>query len=145
MLLVADKISELSIEQLTNVYGKNQAVIEYIQQDFFVENGTLCCVWQDHGKYYSVLRLEPYLDGVLITGLETDPTQRRRGYGRRLMQSVIDYLSDKNLNRVYSHIEKRNKASIALHQQIGFVQILDYAKYIDGTVSANSATFVLNI
>ena len=41
---------------------------------------------------------------------------------------------------VYSHVGKRNTASMALHMGCGFEKIQDCAVYIDGSVSQNAVT-----
>jgi L-amino acid N-acyltransferase YncA len=37
-------------------------------------------------------------------------------------------------------VSKKNTASLAVHEKCGFVQVLDYAKYIDGSVARNAVT-----
>lgn len=144
MLLIAKVYSELSEEQLWNVYDGNCDTVWYIQRDFFTMPETMCCVWVVNELYCSILRLEPYMDGYLITGLETPVQFRRNGYAEQLIRSAIKYLFDRDVQIIYSHIENRNVASVVLHKKIGFAKIYDYAKYVDGTISANAATFLIS-
>lgn len=150
MLLIARKYSELSVADLIRVYSgslKNddaEKFVEYIRDDFFLEKGAFCCFWVDEG-YKSALRVESYIDGMLLTGVETMPEYRRMGYAKKLLQDVIAYLRDNCPCKLYCHIELRNMASMQLHKKLGFRKILDYARYIDGTVSSNAVTLMLDI
>lgn len=109
----------------------------YIRQDFFRVPGAFYAVWEEDGDYRSALRMEPYRDGFLLTSLETDPGYRRRGYAQKLIRDVTAFAD----RPVYTHIHKQNKASIAVHQKCGFERILDYAVFLDGTVSQKAWTF----
>lgn len=110
---------------------------DYLQGVFFRTDGAVYALWEVDGKYVSALRLEPYKDGLLIEALETAPDQRRKGYGRALVQAVMHSVEYKKL---YSHVEKRNSASLKLHESCGFVRELDLAVYIDGSVNYRSCT-----
>ena len=93
-------------------------------------------LWVENGKYVSALRLEPYEDGLLLEALETIPSQRRKRYAQQLIRAVQAQFPQK----IYSHISKKNTASLMVHQKCGFVQILDYAKYIDGSFVRTAVT-----
>lgn len=151
MLLIADRVSKLSFSKLMGVYAESNALnaedqeisildveqgfYDYLRSSFFAQENSFYGVWQEAGGYVSALRLEPFKDGFLLSGLETAPNHRRKGYARGLIAAVLqlDRLAGKP---VYSHIHKSNKASQGVHQACGFVKILDRALYIDG--SANS-------
>ena len=90
----------------------------------------------ENDVYFSALRLEPYEDGLLLEALETAPAHRRKGYAEKLIRAV----QAEFLQKIYSHVSKKNTASLAVHQKCGFRQVLDYAKYIDGSVVRSAVT-----
>ena len=159
MLEVFDSLKNLNFQMLMDVYAQSNrekaeiyfpqlsepqgvAMVEqqfytFLQEVFFKTRDSRYCVWLADGKYVSALRLEPYRDGLLLEALETAPEQRHKGYGRRLMQAALGQIQGKP---VYSHVEKRNAASLALHMGCGFEKIQDCAVYIDGSVSQNAVT-----
>lgn len=112
----------------------------YLHDDFFTHPGALYCVWEEGGKYVSALRLEPYRDGLLLEALETAPDQRGKGFAVRLIQAVQQYLSEQGDVRIYSHVNKKNQASLRTHRRCGFEVFLDYAAFIDGSVNSRSYT-----
>lgn len=159
MLEVFDSLKNLNFQMLMDVYAQSNrenaevyfpqlsepqgvAMVEqqfytFLQEVFFKTRDSRYCVWLADGKYVSALRLEPYRDGLLLEALETAPEQRHKGYGRRLMQAALGQIQGKP---VYSHVGKRNAASLALHMGCGLEKIQDCAVYIDGSVSQNAVT-----
>ena len=116
---------------------------QYLHSGFFQNSGVLCCLWMEQDDCVSVLRLEPWGDGLLLTGLETHPGKRDRGYATALLRAVGEYLGRQGTIRLYSHIEHRNKPSIRTHEKCGFRQISDTARLLDGTVTARMGTYLL--
>ena len=90
----------------------------------------------------AALRIEPYCDGLLLTGLETAPEEREKGYATQLLSAVLEYLRVSSKSIVYSHVIKNNPASLAVHKKCGFVKHLDYAVYVDDSVSQNAYTLI---
>lgn len=162
MLRVAKKLNQLSFGALMEVYldaNRDQGAVlapgepearqiqvaeerlySYLHDDFFTHPGAFYCVWEESGKYVSALRLEPYRDGLLLEALETAPDQRGKGYAVRLIQAVQQYLSEQGSIRIYSHVDKKNEASLRTHRRCGFEAFLDYAAFIDGSVNRRSCT-----
>ena len=159
MLIVAKSLKDLRFSELMQVYAQSnqeaaeerkhlppmfalqlaeQDLRQYLQEVFFRTPGALCCIWEESGRYVSALRLEPYRDGLLIEALETAPGQRRKGYGRALIQAVQEVYSGRTL---YSHIDKQNAASRELHQSCGFEKVEDFVVYIDGSVNYRGSTY----
>ncbi len=159
MLIVAKKLCELSFGKLMEVYvegnlengqesfpdepeGRQLALAEqdfynYLQQVFFRTVSACYLIWEENGRYISALRLEPYHDGLLLEALETAPEYRKKGYAVKLVQAALDYAGDR---KVYSHVNKRNKASLRTHERCGFVKISDHAVYADGSVNDRCCT-----
>ena len=158
MLYLANRFHKLNFGQLMAVYAEGnlenareffshlpqsqwlmqaeQAFYQYLTESFFPTPGAVYAIWEEQGEYVSALRLEPYEDGLLLEALETAPGHRRKGYGEMLMRAVLAEFPGK----IYSHVAKRNAPSLAIHQKCGFVQVLDYARYIDGSVSRTAIT-----
>ena len=158
MLYLATKLQSLNFGLLMEVYAEGnlenaeamwpelpqgqmllqaeQAFYQYLAEGFFSTEGAVYAVWIENGIYISALRLEPYEDGLLLEALETAPAYRRQGYAEKLIRAVQDEFPQK----IYSHVSKRNTPSMAIHKKCGFRQVLDYAKYIDGSVARNAVT-----
>ena len=162
MLLIASGLREISFEQLMKVYfesnQKNGAIIapfdtperqlrlaeddfyEYLHDAFFPLPGACYAIWQDGGVYRSALRFEPYLDGILLEALETAPQERRKGYAECLIRGVQAYIFAKGHAVIYSHVSRKNAASLAVHKKCGFQIFSEYAAYIDGSVDSAAYT-----
>ena len=113
---------------------------QYLKEVFFPVDGARYAVWEEDGEYRAALRLEPYRDGLLIEALETHPQYRKMGYGKTLIQSVQKKLGEQGPLVLYSHIGKRNTASIKTHLACGFHRISEQAVYIDGSVTDRACT-----
>lgn len=161
MLKIFHAISQLNMVQLRDVYtqsiadaGKHRfpSSTEQIQflratedfydyVDFFLEDErSFYAVWLADGVYTAALRIEPYRDGYLLSGLETAPGARGKGYATSLVRAVQEHLRQFGSYKLYSHVEKNNKLSLAVHHKCGFQRISEHAAYIDGSVSNNACT-----
>lgn len=140
MLRVIDEVCDLPIFGLE---GFEQAA--YLRLDFFHAPGAQCCLWMVEGCCVSLLRLEPWKDGLLLTGLETLPNRRNCGYAAALLTAVAAYCREQGNARLYSHIDHRNAPSIRVHEKCGFRRISDTAKLLDGTVTARMGTYLLSL
>ena len=161
MLLAIKEISQVSYSGIMTLYEEEllqNAKAEYpslpaaealmeAEQDFyafladvFFKTKDACLfVWAVEDKWVSCLRTEPYLDGSLICGITTDPACRRKGYAESLLQAVTKQTD----GVLYSHVEKSNIPSLALHIKSGFIRQLDYAKMLNGEILHNFCTFSL--
>lgn len=113
--------------------------------EFFKEEGALCAVWIEEDRYISVLRLQAYADGLLLTGMETAPEYRNKGAAKNLLCSVKEYLKKSGNVNIYSHISKRNLPSIHVHYFCGFTRLREGATFLDGSVSWSYDTYILKI
>ena len=159
MLLIINKLKDLSFSGLMAVYEEGnrengeefwpdmeegqrmhraeQEFYQYLREIFFPTENARYYVWEERGNYVSALRLEPYRDGMLLEALETHPYHRRKGYAAMLIQGVQEQLPH---GKIYSHVSKRNLASLNTHAKCGFRRIAEYAVEIDGSVSNRSCT-----
>lgn len=123
-------------EQLLRV---EQDFYQYLQQVFFKTERAVYCLWEVSGRPVSALRLEPYRDGLLLEALETAPEHRKMGYASALTRAVQEKVRDQ---KIYSHVGKRNVASLNTHRACGFRRISEQAVYADGSVNDRCCTLV---
>lgn len=161
MLKVINKLSQLKFTDLMQVYEETnlltgrehypgfsetaqlreaeQDFYEYLRSVFFCQLNARYAVWEKENKYISAVRLEPYLDGILLCALETAPEYRRKGYGELMIRELQLYLGG---SRIYSHVSKSNLASLQLHKKCGFQIMKNHAVHMDGSVFHDSVTMV---
>lgn len=108
----------------------------YLKDCFFRTEGAVYSILEVGGQYVSALRYEPYMDGFLISALETKPSERMKGCAYNLLMDVLPQIGGK----VYSHVAKKNAASLAVHKKCGFRIISDQARYLDGSVNSRAYT-----
>lgn len=156
MVKIHKSLSELQYMQLMDVYSEDLSTgvksgdwetISTAEQDFygylrvfFKTKGAFVAIWEEEGQYCSAVRIEPWQDGYLLSGLSTAPQHRRKGYGTALVRDVLNHLPQGS--KLYSHIEKKNTASLALHRQCGFAQVQDFARMLDGSVLNHFYTYI---
>ena len=162
MLLIIRKLSELHFSKLMNVYRESTTntgierypyysdeeqrfhaeadFYHYLKSVFFRQPNSFYAIWEDSGDYKAALRLEPYCDGLLLCALETAPEARKEGFATALIEAVLYYLRERNIETVYSHVSKTNIPSMAVHRKCGFQIIKNHAVYSDGSVLHNSLT-----
>ncbi len=119
-----------------------QGFYAYLSDTFFRTSGARYAVWEEDGIYVSALRLEPYRDGLLLEALETLPQRRRQGYAAALITAVQACLAGEGSGKLYSHVNRRNQASLAVHRRCGFQKVLEFASYIDGSVNSRAVTLM---
>ena len=163
-LIVAKSLRDLSFGKLMEVYaegnlenGRNlwpdepegrqialaeQEFYQYLKQVFFLTKDARYLILEGNNRYISALRLEPYQDGLLLEALETAPEFRRKGYGEALVRAALETVEG---IKVYSHVSKRNVASLRAHEKCGLVKILDHAVYADGSVNDVCCTLCCQI
>ena len=151
MLKIYSKLDELCFGELMLVYeegnkenaqdryprmDRNAALLKaeqdfynYLHDVFFPTKNAFYAVWEEKGKYVSALRMEPFQDGMLLEALETRPEFRRQGFAKKLLAEVMSKIEGK----IYSHVNKHNDASLAVHYACGFQKISNVAVYIDGS------------
>ena len=149
MLKLIYTMAELDPEQLLAIYKEHNwdelDFLSYLREDFFPQSDAVYAVWVEASEYKAAVRLERSQNGALLHSLETAPNERRKGYAYNLLMHFLDYLRATDYKYVYSHVEKRNKASLALHKKCGFEIISDSATYLDGTVTQRSDTLRISL
>ncbi len=125
-------ISESLHEAQQDFYG-------YLTEEFFSSEGAFIAILEDKAS----LRIEPYLDGFLLTGMSVAPAFRRRGYAKTLLGYVVSLLPGGS--KLYSHVDKQNIPSVGLHRDFGFSVEQDGAQMLDGSFLHNFWTFSYRI
>ena len=144
MLRVVQTMKELPFGQLMQVYSdeydvqQEQAFYAYLRECFFRTPGAAYYLWYQGSECVSALRLEPWKDGMLVTGLHTAPDHRKRGMAKQLLMAVQERCPE----RLYSHIHKANTSSVMVHESCGFRKISGIASYLDGSCDHKSATYM---
>lgn len=157
-------LSELNFEELMSVYAEGNSLngarrypdesammqkhlaeqdfADYLRQTFFRQEGAAYCVLAENNSYISAARIEKYEDGYLLSALETRQDMRRKGYGKRLMDCLLCDCTENGHLPLYSHVDSKNVPSMNLHLQSGFRVKKDYARFLDGSVRADSKTLI---
>lgn len=117
-----------------------QDFYQYLREVFFRTKGAVYCIWLQKGHYVSALRLEPYKDGLLLEALETLPEARRQGHAKALIFAVLAQYKGQ---KIYSHVGKRNAASLNTHLACGFRRVSEQAVYADGSVNDRCCTLMI--
>lgn len=147
MLVYADSLAEQGRISYPD-FSSERALMEAEQdcyaylRDFLLSQEGFCAVWIEDNRYVSALRCEFFRDGALIAGLETAPAYRNHGYAKKLLSAVLVHLQSLRIQKVYSHISKKNPQSQAVHRNCGFIKQLDYSVFIDGSVNHHYETHI---
>lgn len=162
MLTIYTRLSQISFRELMEVYREgneenardlypelpeNQGILQveadfyhFLRENFFRRPQAAYAVWEEAGRYRAALRLWPFSDGLLVEALETAPEQRNRGYGKALLSVAARWAGERGWKKLYSHVNKDNIPSLAVHRACGFRIYKDSATYTDGTVRTNCYT-----
>ncbi len=109
---------------------------------FLSQNDAYYALWCHQDEYLAAVRVEPYLDGAILTGLETAPSARNQGFATDLIRAVQGKQKELGFSKLYSHIHKNNSISLAVHKRCGFQKISDDARYIDGSKDDQAYTYL---
>ena len=163
MLKIVSKLSELNIAQLKLLYEESinshakstyadlhdNLQILNAEQDFYGDVNAFFCVegaeyavWVAEDRYISAIRLEPVNDGYLLTSFETIPLARGKGFGKKLLSAVVEYITHHTENRIYSHVDETNLPSLKVHLYCGFRSLEKPAVFVDGSVHKDHVTYV---
>lgn len=159
MLRVIRSMAELPFGKLMEVYAQSnrergnywkdeteercvalaeQEFYIYLRQCFFSLPDSCYYLWEVDGNVVSAVRGESYMDGVILTALETHPCFRCKGYATALLSAVTKYLETK---KIYVHIRRDNAASLSVHLRCGFVKVKSGARMLDGSFATAYDTY----
>ena len=69
-----------------------------------------------------------------INNLAVDPAFRQRGYGKILMESMMELAKQNRCDRVYLEVRVSNEPAIQLYRSLGFRPMERLARYYDDTL-----------
>lgn len=139
LITIARKVhGHLSVNE--GLFEVEQDFYGYLRDVFFETKGAYYAFWIVDGKYCAGLRLEPWKDGLVLCGVCTKPDCRRKGYAQTLIMEVLGQLPSGV--PVYSHVDKNNAPSMALHYKCGFQIYAEEAQMLDGSFLHNFCTFI---
>lgn len=72
------------------------------------------------------------LDEATLFNLAIDPHYQRRGYGRLLLEHVIDQLATRNIVTLWLEVRASNARAITLYESLGFNEVSVRRNYYPG-------------
>lgn len=110
-----------------------EAGIAYTQRDLrrFLAMPRAACVLAEIGSTLCgfALAYSRPRDLAHVVTLDVHPTFRRRGLGRRLIESVLERSATGGANRVALEVDVRNSGAIAFYRKLGFRESARLASY----------------
>lgn len=125
------------LTEMEGLYRAEMEFYQYLRQDFFTMGDGMYALWREKDEIVSAVRFERWRDGWLLEGLETRPDARGRGFAGALLSAALEEVPGK----VYSHVARKNKASLAVHRKSGFRETEDSAM-VDGSYLPGFVTLV---
>lgn len=100
---------------------EEQKFVTMLRETFFPKPENTLFVWEMEEQWVAALRLTR-LDGFYyLEALETKPDQRKKGYGKALLEAVCKELTARGCVTIRDCVAKRNEASLRTHCSAGFV------------------------
>ena len=127
--------SELSVDHWLELYARFEGGTKgnQIYHRDIVErivNPTCLAVLQD-GLQYIAVGLGVHEDTWLgLFDIVTDPDQRRRGYGRTLVEQLMAWGAARGAERSYLQVLARNAAAIPLYESLGYSEAYRYQYWV---------------
>lgn len=75
------------------------------------------------GKMVAFAITQVVLDEASLFNIAVDPAFQRRGFGRQLLQHLIDELIKRDVLTLWLEVRASNLPAIALYEQLGFNQV----------------------
>ena len=143
MLLKLTELADSDIPKLMDIYAEgNRENAEYfypelplaegvakeeqkfaamLRESFLTKTENELYVWEAERQWVAALRLTR-LDGFYyLEALETRPDQRKKGYGKALLEALCRELAVRGPVVIRDCVAKRNEASLRTHLAAGFV------------------------
>ena len=113
--------------------------LDFLNNDFFNKNDATYWVLEIDGVWVSALRTCKIQECLYyIEALETRPDYRRKGYGAKLLSSVVDSMKKNGSFRLCSCVSKKNIASLRTHEKCGFQIVSEEGyDYLSGETDNN--------
>ncbi|MBK1810752.1 GNAT family N-acetyltransferase [Clostridium sp. YIM B02505] len=120
--------------------AEEEKFLDYLSNDFFKLDNSVLYVWEEDKIWVSALRLYKINEKLyFLEALETHPGYRRKGYGKKLIDNLIEELKQNGNFILKSYVYENNIASLNTHLRCGFVEEEDRAfDYVDESYVDNS-------
>lgn len=79
-------------------------------------------VAEDRGKVCGYAGMWKIIDEGHVTNLAVHPDHRGKGFGKKLIQSLISYSKDNGINAITLEVRVSNIAAISLYESFGFAR-----------------------
>lgn len=89
---------------------------------FLLREDALFLTAEENGRilgYCGAILISPECD---ITNVCVESSARRRGIGKKLIETLKDHLRQKGIHTMHLEVRAGNQGAIALYQNLGFVQ-----------------------
>jgi ribosomal-protein-alanine N-acetyltransferase len=88
-------------------------------------------VIREDGRVLGYVLFWHVTDEIHLLNVAVDPTERRRGHGRRLVEEVIAYARAHEAAKVLLEVRVSNAPAVALYRQLGFEEFNRRPRYYD--------------
>ena len=101
---------------------------------------------EDHGQLaaYGLMLTRSNSRSWRLYSIATSPTVRGKGFGRLLLQALIEYARQHYAQRLTLEVKSTNKSAIALYEQLDFAVIDVLSGYYDDGTDAYKMALTLN-
>ena len=114
-------------EHYTPIIGKDQ--VHYMLHKFQsveamseqIKNGFLYFMCEHENLPVGYMSVSAYDDTLFLSKFYILKTERRKGYGRKMIAYLESVTKEKNLNKISLTVNKYNTQSIKMYEQVGFV------------------------
>jgi len=98
-------------------YAKSKLVGEHSPTS--LEKGGYFMNLQEGSEIVGSLYVKKYMKSYVIRDVFVKPEFRGKGYGRRLLQEIVDFLRPKGLP-IMLYVDPLNRVAISLYESVGF-------------------------
>lgn len=124
LLTPEDQAQALAIEQRSHAFPWSASVFAGNTGERFL-NLRLDC----DGRMAGFAITQIVLDEASLFNIAIDPDFQRRGFGRQLLEHLIDALSERGVLTLWLEVRESNHPAIALYEQMGFNQVSRRTNY----------------
>ena len=89
--------------------------------EILLGDGAFACVCTEENVVVGYGGMLSVLDEGQITNIAVHPDYRRQGYGRRVLEAMLEEASNRGLCQISLEVRASNLAAITLYEQSGFV------------------------
>ena len=98
-----------------------EGFLDFLKNDFFLKDEATYWVLEENNIWVSALRICKTEEEIYyLEALETKHDQRRKGYGTKLLSSVIEEFKKSGPFKLCDCVSKKNVASLQVHKKSGF-------------------------